>query len=1038
MTKIIKKTTIHNFNIDDIMTESFKKGLAEKNIFCLYLHKMFDINTYINKELLSKFYKIENNEKSSLSFVYDPEFISLIQKSKTDCILKNRLLLPKIKKEYFVEDNLNFIDIDYNAAKQNSDSIFTATSYKDFEKFAKMMRNLAVINTVLKGKETIETLYSCDTSWYNYRYYNSLYYNDQVNKSNVNDKLTNDRKYLTIIEEVLNKISEIYDLGSIAKDGTYNSIGITDNTFNKVRNNRGVILPFAQSMTNVGNSSFQNSNRVLNFIDMIDSIRSDYTQYVKTVQILVSNDVYNINTVINKIFECSDFLIKKLDILSYTKTVSKTNPVSGFVYETNTRIAYDEANQEEVDVLLKKVNKISKFQQELSNLVTIKLKEIGKKETYEFKEVKGDEITYYYNSATYKDEGYTAGLLNNIKRNCSTIDTVPNQTRRPGKGGTLFNSCMRWPECKSKIDWYAKNPQCSMLILASKDGTNIIGRAIVWNSEGKKYVDRFFYNSNEAEIEFAKYINESDIIPIYPYNGISPTKDSQQRAWRNNRKISFEPNNIRLFGPKPYFDTMGGTYLIYNPKTKVFEGSDNEIRNKTFMTVSGSIASDCNRVKCSICGANYPQRNMTKIKIGTDIQHVCNSHIYKINSISKNKYVLIHNGVLRNVEGEFYRINGYKVYKVDNKGIKKFKGVVDYKFFDKTANHENYVQLRNWLKPIFDSNKTSEFDRSDIKAPKIFMTSQFEKYHEKRSTEHTDTFYIKYTNIKDLIKAVSKKERAKGLYLNLTASILSDLTSLNYKIREAVDNKNTNEFKYSGELLCKAKVYNKLSQNQSLERKLRSGVDFKNCGSNSLKEYIDSNLNYKVDGIKEVTTNSYFDLGVNMNNLLKEVIIDDDGKITYKKGTALANTPYFRHENYHFYIYDSELFDFNFELIEKALSEGIISENWLKNFRKSVSLYEQLKEIANKEEDVYYENITVSEYKLKEAQKENMKKAITHKADEIYKWNIVRSNVEFPTPRTRRIYGTGGGVMNSTIQSEIREINMDDMYRAIQQLRNVG
>lgn len=90
----------------------------------------------------------------------------------------------------------------------------------------------------------------------------------------------------------------------------------------------------------------------------------------------------------------------------------------------------------------------------------------------EFKIVTGFNITKYYNEEYYY--------------NCN---------------GTLGNSCMRHSECRDYFDVYEDHAK---MLVCFKDGL-VLGRAIIWEIDGKTYMDRIYTCMDYLESQFIDY-----------------------------------------------------------------------------------------------------------------------------------------------------------------------------------------------------------------------------------------------------------------------------------------------------------------------------------------------------------------------------------------------------------------------------------------------------------------------------------------------------------------------------------------------------
>ena len=105
----------------------------------------------------------------------------------------------------------------------------------------------------------------------------------------------------------------------------------------------------------------------------------------------------------------------------------------------------------------------------------------------EFKMVKGDEISYYYDLYNY---AY-------------------------GDKGQLGSSCMRYRDCQKYFGIYQKNPEvCQLLAYVNKDN-KVLGRALVWKLDKKVdgcpaeyFMDRVYCGNDSDMIKFKNYAKE--------------------------------------------------------------------------------------------------------------------------------------------------------------------------------------------------------------------------------------------------------------------------------------------------------------------------------------------------------------------------------------------------------------------------------------------------------------------------------------------------------------------------------------------------
>ena len=115
--------------------------------------------------------------------------------------------------------------------------------------------------------------------------------------------------------------------------------------------------------------------------------------------------------------------------------------------------------------------------------------------------------------------------------------------------GQLGESCMRYKKCQEFFSIYTENPDiCSLLILRG-EGKNIIGRALIWQTEqGHLYLDRVYSNNDSDIILFNAYAR--DILGCtYSYDEIFSFK------FKKYLELSIRPN-LTKFEKYPYMDTF--------------------------------------------------------------------------------------------------------------------------------------------------------------------------------------------------------------------------------------------------------------------------------------------------------------------------------------------------------------------------------------------------------------------------------------------------------------------------------------------------
>jgi hypothetical protein len=199
-------------------------------------------------------------------------------------------------------------------------------------------------------------------------------------------------------------------------------------------------------------------------------------------------------------------------------------------------------------------------------------KNVTDKNKRKFEIVVGEDIRRYYHYLTYLEQASSIGA-----------------------------SCMKYDGCQKYLDFYVNNPdQLKMIILFTnilEDGSDvevkkILGRALLWNFDGKKIMDRIYTINDEEHSHFFKmWADENGF--IY----------KNEQNWRNTiwfeskgekfpSRISFTPKNWE-FKKYPYLDTFkfldisNGCFYNYLPENlsniKTLCAPDGSVYNSDYL-----------------------------------------------------------------------------------------------------------------------------------------------------------------------------------------------------------------------------------------------------------------------------------------------------------------------------------------------------------------------------------------------------------------------------------------------------------------------
>lgn len=168
----------------------------------------------------------------------------------------------------------------------------------------------------------------------------------------------------------------------------------------------------------------------------------------------------------------------------------------------------------------------------------------------------------------------------------------------------LHNSCMARKDANI-FEIYTKNPEvCSLIIQKSKtESGKITSRALLWTlSDGKKFMDRVYFNNPESVELFRSYCEENGIFAKYLNNNgasvyvIDPVTGNRETL----EKIEVQLKRLK-YKKFPYMDTL----KFYNPDNKTLD-SINEDDSDYWKLESTSGSYETQDQECYRChGESY-------------------------------------------------------------------------------------------------------------------------------------------------------------------------------------------------------------------------------------------------------------------------------------------------------------------------------------------------------------------------------------------------------------------------------------------------
>ena len=152
-------------------------------------------------------------------------------------------------------------------------------------------------------------------------------------------------------------------------------------------------------------------------------------------------------------------------------------------------------------------------------------------------------------------------------------------------GGSLHASCMKHNSCQNFLDIYSKNPDvCKMVLLFDSeefsegdyyDQNKIVGRALLWDINGHKLMDRIYtINDEKYQFYFKQWATKNDYLFKTQQNWFN-TKYFEKLG-SDKQKIELELDlKYKSFDYVPYMDTFkfmdyNGVLYNYQPEGKDF------------------------------------------------------------------------------------------------------------------------------------------------------------------------------------------------------------------------------------------------------------------------------------------------------------------------------------------------------------------------------------------------------------------------------------------------------------------------------------
>ena len=349
------------------------------------------------------------------------------------------------------------------------------------------------------------------------------------------------------------------------------------------------------------------------------------------------------------------------------------------------------------------VNKIfncfdNKEVEKFSNL----LRSVVDKKQFKISVVSGTEIAKWYNHEQYADE-------------CA---------------GTLAQSCMKHDSCNGFFEIYSKNPDTiSMLIFTNEDDL-LIGRALLWQYETYKIMDRIYTINDENWSYYFKQWANTNGFSYKEKQGWNWTTQFESNGKRLNQKLAFKLKNISDIERFPYLDTFKWfnyqTGDIFNHKP---ENTDNI---RLLIYPDGSYNRNPEALVLDSYTGSYEHADMVKLLPyrSTDSSEFRTSENNLVWSDLNDTFILKDDSIRSKEFNDYIFNEKYSQFNENDRinarleQIKKRAQII----IEEIALVENKVMSDDEIIKILDESYANTYDRADIK-------SIIDHYHKQRQRQ---------------------------------------------------------------------------------------------------------------------------------------------------------------------------------------------------------------------------------------------------------------------------------------------------------------
>jgi hypothetical protein len=202
-----------------------------------------------------------------------------------------------------------------------------------------------------------------------------------------------------------------------------------------------------------------------------------------------------------------------------------------------------------------------------------------------FKNVSAKEVEIFSNlfRAESRKPKFTFKVVNG-----ELIRELYHYSHHASESGSLGVSCMRYDSCQKMMNMYVENSdKISMLVMFDEDD-KVMGRALLWNFDGNKIMDRIYsINDEQLPYYFKKWATDNGYLFRSQQNWYNSVNFQNLNTEKQFLKLEVKLDNYD-FRYYPYLDT----FRFYSPDTGTF--SNFQPKNKEFYTLCSSDGSAYN------------------------------------------------------------------------------------------------------------------------------------------------------------------------------------------------------------------------------------------------------------------------------------------------------------------------------------------------------------------------------------------------------------------------------------------------------------